>query len=151
LQLKRLICCCCTDYQRIDRDKIKSLTQRAKNVGFELELIPDLCYEAVKNPAIFKSFADENALLAICSYRVAKSLFARVQAKLPQILAFNEKDFPARLEELSSAAGAADKTIDFPPYESAWKAWYPLIDPERCNNCVSTFACLVSMPEMKKG
>ncbi len=135
MQLKRLVCCCCADYQKIDSDNIKLLSQKAKGIGIELKLIPDLCYEAVQNPAIFKSFADENILLAVCKHRVAKALFARVEAQLPQILAFDEEDFCSRLENLSSTVEVPDEIIELPLYKPAWKAWYPLIDPELCNNC----------------
>lgn len=135
MKFKRLICCTCSDYSRVEKDKIKNLVKKARASGLEVELIPDLCLKAVKNPDEFKEYSDMNTLVALCHLRVAQAFFARVDAEVPEIIGFNDEDFQAKIDSLKIADGEENVEVDLPEYENEWVAWYPVIDKNRCNNC----------------
>jgi len=135
MQVKRLVCCACSDYNRVDKSKINELVSRARLSGLEVELIPDLCLRAVNNPTQFKEYSSKDTLIALCHLRVAQAFFARVDAEVPEVIGFNDKNHVDKIKSFKLADGELSIDSQLPEYQNDWVAWYPVIDKNRCNNC----------------
>ncbi len=135
MQFKRLVCCTCSDYNRIENNKITDLVQRAQKSGLEVKLIPDLCLKTIKNPEEIKEYSDKNTLVALCHLRVAQAFFARIGSEVPEIVGLNDEDFTEKIDNLSPVDDEKAAIVELPKYENDWIAWYPVIDKNRCNDC----------------
>ncbi|MBF0543068.1 MAG: ferredoxin family protein [Candidatus Riflebacteria bacterium] len=135
MNFQRVVFCCCADYHRIPADLIKGLYSQAEFAGIKIELCNDLCYEAVRNPEFLKQLSDENTAIAACYRRSIKALFASVDISAPMVLDLRSDKINQHLLTLGINASEKKSELLIPEYAYKWKAWYPLIDRERCSGC----------------
>ena len=129
---KRLVICCCSDYHRLSADLVKRAHARFAADGYVIELIPDLCQLAVADPARLQEFSGKNVKVLACRMRTLQALFALADVSPPPLVALLEEPESSLASSLSVHVS---KTIELPDYGQTWKAWYPLIDQQRCNRC----------------
>jgi NAD-dependent dihydropyrimidine dehydrogenase PreA subunit len=164
-----IIYCHCAYYQIIP-DGVKSAVLDAlKNAGIEFEAVPDLCRMcADKDPAL-KSWAKADTIKIIaCHPRAVRWLFHAAGAPLPQsrkgsltgegVEFLNmrtdktEKIISSLLNGQPNLANSKFeiRNSKFPP-SAGWIPWFPVIDYDRCKNCLQCFNfCLFGVYELSE-
>ena len=133
-KISKLVICCCADYQRVSPASVQQLYAAADQAGVAVELCPDLCLEAVKNPGFMQNISDSETVVAACYPRAVKALFNRVKCKSPLLVDLAHQTIQQILRSLDWGQAVVRPT-ELPKYDNSWKAWYPTIDSERCNRC----------------
>lgn len=135
----KIIICCCSERGWIIPENIRLLCASAKASGIAIELHADFCRTAAEHPEMLRKLSGSGQILiGGCLNRAMKSIFAAAGASLPS----NFLDLRSavltmeKLRELGlEPVDKADAEIALPAAEPGWKAWFPVIDRERCVNC----------------
>ncbi|MFC1746131.1 ATP-binding protein [Candidatus Riflebacteria bacterium] len=135
MEIKKLLLCCCADYQHIADESIRKLFAAAKQAGIEVELCPDLCYEAVENPEFLVKLAEENIAIAACFPRTVQALFARAKVTPATVLNLRTEPLQKILQFLKIEPATGPSDLQLPVYGKKWKAWFPVLDYELCSDC----------------
>jgi Pyruvate/2-oxoacid:ferredoxin oxidoreductase delta subunit len=113
--------------------------------------VADLCELIAKDPEALKDYLKQSRTLAACHPRAIKSLFNLAGIELPEempIVNLRKLDAAKALEEIQPGTATEAPMMEDPKPRTAWKAWFPVIDRERCTNCGQCLAfCLFSVYE----
>jgi NAD-dependent dihydropyrimidine dehydrogenase PreA subunit len=135
----KIIICCCAERGWVIPENIKLLCASAKASGVAIELHADFCRTAAEHPEILRKIAESgDALIGGCLNRAMKSIFTAAGSSLPsKFLDLRSAVLtPEKLLELGlEPVEKADTEIELPAADPGWKAWFPVIDRERCVNC----------------
>lgn len=148
----RILYCHCA-YARVLPDEVKNaVLRRLGDAHVAFDAVPDLCEMAAKNdPALQQIAASGEVKIAACYPRAVKWLFHAAGAPLPadgvEILNMREATADEVIERLLAGAepapgagspGQATATAapDFGDPGDGWKPWFPVIDHDRCTNCM---------------
>jgi NAD-dependent dihydropyrimidine dehydrogenase PreA subunit len=142
LTIKRLFVCGCANYHRVPSDRLRPLLAGGQTAGWAIELIADLCHSAIHDPTLLARMTGEETIVAACHARAVRGLFAIADLSPPDLIDLcgdsPEVPFPAPGpdEPISGIdSPAPPPPFPFPPYVHAWKAWFPVIDRDRCTGC----------------
>lgn len=149
--ISKLVLCCCADYQRIPLERVKALHLAGVHAGMEVELCADLCYEAAENPEFLRQSGEEpGTVLGACFPRAVKGLFNQAEAKAPQLVDLRNEPVEEILQKLGLKVSSGEASL--PGYDHPWRAWYPVLDLERCNHCGKCLDfCLFGVYDRREG
>lgn len=164
-----IIYCHCAYYQIIP-DGVKSAVLDAlKNAGIEFEAVPDLCRLCANKDPALKSWAKADRIKIIACYpRAVRWLFHAAGAPLPQSrkesLTGEGVEFlnmrTDSIEKITSSlldgqshlvkSKIENRKSECPPL-AGWIPWFPVIDYDRCKNCLQCFNfCLFGVYELSE-
>ena len=152
----KIIICCCADRGWIVPENIRCLCASARASGIAIELHADLCRTVAEHPEILRKLAGSGQILiGGCLNRAMKSIFTAAGASLPaEFIDLRSAVLtPEKLRKLGlEPVEKADADIELPAAEPGWKAWFPVIDRERCINCGKCLDfCLFGVYEFDAG
>lgn len=135
----KIIICCCSERGWILPENIRLLCASAKASGIAIELHADFCRAAAEHPEILRKLSGSGQILiGGCLNRAMKSIFAAAGASFPSKF-LDLRSAVLTMEKLRELelepVDKADAEIALPAAEPGWKAWFPVIDRERCVNC----------------
>jgi NAD-dependent dihydropyrimidine dehydrogenase PreA subunit len=144
---KVLYCDCA--YSKILPTKVKNeVRARLEASGRELEIVPDLCEKfGRKDPSLADHAADPDLTIVACYPRAVRWLFNGSGNPLDKkVVVHNMREQTAaeiadtlELPELSEAPAPSG----LPSKPDGWMPWFPVIDYERCTNCMQCLSfCL---------
>ena len=151
----KIVYCHCAFADVLPKEVKEEVLQGLREAGVRFESIPDLCAMSARNDPKLKELVQDGPLkIAACYPRAVKWLFHAAGADFPegseQVQVLNMRELPA--EEVLDGL-LEEKTADLSqePIEVAdrgetrpgWKPWFPVIDYERCTNCLQCLSfCL---------
>lgn len=159
----RLLLCQCRHARVLPQAGLDAVFQSANAAGLETTIVPDLCELAAGKDPLLKSLSQAPALrIAACHPRAVRWLFAAAAATL-DLQTTEIIDLRAASPEAAAAVVAGPQPrpnaahvgtgLETPALEAdatpspapppAWKAWFPVIDFERCTQCMQCLSfCL---------
>ena len=137
LKPEKIILCCCADYKTIAPERLQQLLAATDNANIELQLFADLCLETVSNPEYFKNLEQDATIVAACYPRTVKSLLAATGATATlEVINLRTDDINTICSKLEISNRPTNTTeVELPEYRNDWKAWFPVIDYQKCTNC----------------
>lgn len=135
MKITKLVICCCADYELIKKEHIQQLYTAAVNAGITVELCSDFCLETVENPAKLNEMSKVGTALAACQPRAVASLFSRAGVPAPQLIDIRHHPIENILKQYGWESAPETESVALPTYQNEWKAWFPVIDPQRCSSC----------------
>ena len=133
-KIKKILICCCADYQLVKQKSILHLYSAAVKAGIDVDLCADFCLETIKNPDKLKHIGESNIAVAACQKRAVTAFFSRVGASVPMLIDIRNNPIEDILKQLDLEKNST-RSIHLPVYQNDWKAWYPVIDTTRCTRC----------------
>ena len=130
----RILICCCADYQRLSSDGLRTLAASAEAAGMAVIVIPDLCLKVVHDPAFLRSRVTPETVVAACHPRAVQALLDRLSLTAATLLDLRGESLDEHLRALEIDA-VDGSTYALPAYDHPWKAWFPVIDGQRCTHC----------------
>jgi NAD-dependent dihydropyrimidine dehydrogenase PreA subunit len=158
-QKHRVLYCDCVEASALSLRTKEAVRRALGESGLKVESVPDLCGLAARRDPLLAELAQASHLaIAACHPRAVRWLFAAGGAPLQheRVVYLDMRDGSAEqhdhvIGELAvSAAGAgvmagppaplpvprgASLAADNRGAALAWKAWFPVVDLERCNAC----------------
>jgi NAD-dependent dihydropyrimidine dehydrogenase PreA subunit len=151
----KIVYCHCAFADVLPKEVKEEVLRGLQEAGLSFESIPDLCAMSARNDPKLKELVQGGTLkIAACYPRAVKWLFHAAGADFPEQ---SEQTQVLNMRELSAEevlAGLLEgRAEDFPrePIEAeeegehrpGWKPWFPVIDYERCTNCLQCLSfCL---------
>lgn len=122
--MSQLVICLCAYGPKVDRRRALALAGAAAAAGRDVLVVEDFCAVAAgKAPG---DLIGENPTLAGCRPRALKALLTAAK------IHGEAKDF-AQLE--AEYPDAAPYTGEIVKYDNLWRAWFPVMDLDRCTQC----------------
>ncbi len=116
--------CLCAYGPKVDRDRALALAGAAAAAGRDVLVVEDFCAVAVgKAP---RDQIGDNPTLVGCRPRALKALLtaAKIHGEVKELSQL-EAEYP-------NAAPYSGKIVK---YEGEWRAWFPVMDLDRCTQC----------------
>lgn len=137
MKYNHAVICCCSDYKLIEPETISKVLSAADHASLKAKIFSDLCLLAVEQPEILKRTITNSTLVTACSVRAVKALLCRADINsAPDVINLRKPEYKdiASLLDVDLSVFQSGK-FDLPEYENSWKAWYPLLDYEKCTSC----------------
>ena len=139
----RILLCRCSQADKVDplaADKILDALSKSNAL---VTVADDLCgLAAAKDPLLAEIAAAPRSAVIACRTRAVKWLFAAAGVPLDEsktaIYALRDQTAADILSALAGDAQPADAAnqIDTVTHDSDWPPWFPVIDRDRCVNCM---------------
>jgi Pyruvate/2-oxoacid:ferredoxin oxidoreductase delta subunit len=151
----KVLYCHCAQAQVLPKDVKDQVLARLCESGVDFEPVADLCAMAAKRDPRLKELANGGPVQIIaCHERAVRGLFRAAGAELPKagVEILDMRGQPA--DQLVAALkpgnnGATAAKLDEtkaklqPPAAGQWAGWFPVIDYDRCTNCMQCLSfCL---------
>ncbi|MFT7484503.1 MAG: NAD-dependent dihydropyrimidine dehydrogenase PreA subunit [Candidatus Paceibacteria bacterium] len=145
---RRVLYCDCAYAKVLPVDVKNEVRERLLASDHEVEVVPDLCEKfARKDPSLKEHASDPNLVIAACFPRAVRWMFHGAGHEL-------SKDVEV-LNMRTESAEAISETLGLPevpetaitpqpkPESPDWLPWFPVIDYDRCTNCMQCLSfCL---------
>ena len=152
--MNKITICACSSRPFIDKAKVAQLAAEAQKLGYEVELVSDLCELCEDKDAKVHAIA-QTALVA-CYERAVKSLMAFAGEDNVKCLDLRSQTVEEVMQALAGMGGASPKAgdsgqknegnaneelqmwqqqIEAMPCKLGDDAWYPTLDKDQCAEC----------------
>jgi len=122
--VSQLVICLCADGPKVDRDRALALAGAAAAAGRDVLVVEDFCAVAAGKGCREK--IGENPTLVGCRPRALRALLAAAN------ISGEVKDFAQAEAEYPGAAPYSGEIVK---YDNPWRAWFPVMDLDRCTQC----------------
>ena len=137
----RILLCRCSQAAKVDSSGVDAISDALANSGALITLVDDLCgLAATKDPLLAEIAASPNSAIIACHTRAIRWLFAAAgyavdesKTKLYSLRTQNAEDI---ITALTAETCNAESQVDTVPHDSDWPPWFPVIDRDRCVNCM---------------
>jgi NAD-dependent dihydropyrimidine dehydrogenase PreA subunit len=139
----RILLCRCSQAKKVDQGDADQLIDSLEKSGALVTVADDLCgLTATSNPLLAEIAAAPRSAIIACRTRAIRWLFAAAGNPLDEskTALFSLRDQTA--QEILTALGPdaspteSENQIDSVPHDSDWPPWFPVIDRDRCVNCM---------------
>ena len=139
----RILLCRCSPAGKIDRAVSDEILDSLSRCGALVTVADDLCgLTATGDPLLAEIAAAPRSAVIACHRRAIRWLFAAAGHPLDEAGTTLYSLRRQSAEEILAALGAdaaptgCENQIDTVPHDSDWPPWFPVIDRERCVNCL---------------
>lgn len=132
---KKTIICNCKRGGKINIKSVEKLKEKLYNNNIKYIDVDDLCGTVVAEPEKLRTvFFNKDVTVIGCQERALKSLinYAGIDNK-SDISFYHIDNVPEELFSSQDTDSCSKGTIS---YTGDWKPWYPIIDYDRCSNCL---------------
>ena len=152
-----VVYCHCADYQLVPEEIKSRVLDALVDSGVEFKFVSDLCKMAVQEKTVLQDWGKESCGIKIiaCFPRTIKWLFEYAGVTLPKDTEFvnlrvdDIEQVISKLPKKNCDLKNNEKPI--PQKSSDWIPWFPVIDYDRCENCMQCLNfCLFGVYELSQ-
>jgi len=136
----RILLCRCSQAARVDRNVVDQLLDALPKSGALITVADDLCGLAGgKDPLLAEIAAAPRAAIIACHTRAVRWLFAAAGYELDEsrtrLFSLRNQSVADIIAEMT-ADPIGESQIETVAHEGPWAPWFPVIDRDRCVNCM---------------
>jgi len=141
--MKKITICACASRTFINKEKVAQLAAAAKQAGWDVEIVGDLCELCETKEEVVHEIAQST--IVACHARAVKSLMAFAGEPNCQSIDLRSQSLEDVLKALGIAAAPADAADKWKEQLAAFPsklgedAWYPTLDKDACAECGKCF------------
>jgi NAD-dependent dihydropyrimidine dehydrogenase PreA subunit len=139
----RILLCRCSQAYKVDQGAANTLMDALSKSGALVTVADDLCgLAATGDPLLAEIAAAPRSAVIACHTRAIKWLFVAAGHPLDESKTTLYSLRTQTADEILAALGddaaptCAENQIDTAPHDSDWPPWFPVIDRDRCINCM---------------
>lgn len=141
--MKKITICACASRTFINKEKVALLAAAAKQAGWDVEIVGDLCELCETKEEVVHEIAQST--IVACHARAVKSLMVFAGEPNCQCIDLRSQSLEDVLKALGIAAAPADAAEKWKEQLAAFPsklgedAWYPTLDKDACAECGKCF------------
>ena len=137
----RILLCSCSQAARVDHDAVDEILHSLAGSGALITVAEDLCGLAANcDPLLAEIAAAPRSAVIACHTRAIRWLFAAAGHTLDEsrtaLYSLRRQSAAEIISSLGAESGVDESQIDTVAAESDWPPWFPVIDRDRCVNCM---------------
>ena len=134
---EKITVCICSSRTLIDKDKTACIISASRKAGYEVNVCPDLCKEAISPDSDMSRIA--STIVMACYPRAVIALFDSLHIKPEKVIDIRNGTAEEVFKELNINGSPTAKTdgaeLELPAAAAGQEAWFPVIDKQRCTDC----------------
>jgi NAD-dependent dihydropyrimidine dehydrogenase PreA subunit len=139
----RILLCRCSQAARVNTNTTDDILATLAKCNSLVTVVDDLCgLAANKNPLLAEIAAAPQSAVIACHKRAVRWLFSAAGFPLDEtrtsLHSLRNQNADEIMGELNcdTATGECENQVDIVAHDSDWPPWFPVIDRDRCVNCM---------------
>ena len=139
----RILLCRCSQANKVDQGAVNEILDSLSKSSTLMTVADDLCgLAAAGDPLLAEIAAAPRSAVIACHRRATRWLFAAAGHPLDEARCILYSLRRQSAQEILAALGSdtaptgSENRIDTVPHDSDWPPWFPVIDRDRCVNCL---------------